>query len=173
MRQARGFTLIELLIVVGLVGVITAIAVPGLFRARLTAQEGAATAALRAISSSEANYAATCGSGGYATDLADLVKPPPGTAVGFLSPDLNVNGVSKSGYVFLVAKNGGASTVDMTSPTCNGAVSPRASSFFASAVPVAFGKTGSKYFATDTPGSIYVDGAPIGNPIPAGTQILQ
>jgi prepilin-type N-terminal cleavage/methylation domain-containing protein len=173
MQQARGFTLVELLVVIGLVGVITAIAAPGLFRARLTAQEGAATAALRAISSSEASYAATCGSGGYATDLADLVKPPAGTVVGFLSPDLGVNGISKSGYVFQVAKNGGPSTVDVTTPSCNGAVAPRASSFFASAEPVAFGKTGSKYFATETTGGMFVDVAPIANPIPPGTPILQ
>jgi prepilin-type N-terminal cleavage/methylation domain-containing protein len=174
MRRSHGYTIIELLYVVGIIGLLAAIALPSLFRARMNAYEGAAAASLRTISSSQANYAATCGFGGYATDLADLVKPAPGTTVSFIGPDLSVNGVAKSGYVFKVEKSGLPNTGDVTTPTCNGAGSPRATGFFASAVPVSIGVTGSRYFATETLGAIFVDTAnAIPNPIPPGQRVLQ
>src|SRR5204863_9834077 len=104
----------------------------------------------------------------------DLVKPPPATTYGFLSPDLASNGIAKSGYFFQVVKNASADTADVLLLTCNAAAAPRASSFFASAEPITYGKTGTRYFATDTPGTIYFDPLnPIPNPIPAGLPPLQ
>lgn len=174
MRRNEGFTLIEVIVVGALIGILVAIGVPQLLRARLAANEAGGIAALRAISSSEANYATTCGNGGYATDLADLVKPSPASGHGFLSPDLAVNGITKSGYILAVAKNGDPATTDVLLPTCNGAASPRASSFYSNAVPVSPGSTGNRFFATDTPGTIYVNlGAAIPNPIPNGAVALQ
>ena len=172
--SADGFTLIELLIVAAIAAILAAIAIPQLLRARLAANESGGIAALRAISSSEANYATTCGFGGYATDLADLVKPSAASGLGFLSPDLAVNGVRKSGYIYSVAKNADPATDDVVQPSCNGAAAPRATSFYAAAVPISPGATGSRHFATDTPGTIYVAvGGAVPNPIPAGAAALQ
>jgi prepilin-type N-terminal cleavage/methylation domain-containing protein len=173
MSRQRGFTLIELVITVGIIGVVAAVALPQLLRARLSSHEASAAAGLRAISSAEANYAASCGAGGYATDLADLAKPPPLTTHGFISPDLDANGVLKSGYIFQVVKNGTPDTTDVLEPSCNAAVEARASSYFASADPVSPGVSGTRYFATDTPGTIFMDLTAVPNPIPSDLPPLQ
>src|SRR5438477_324263 len=91
-RNTKGFTLIELLIVVAIIGIIAAIAVPGLLRARMSGNEASAIGSMRAINTAQQNYSQQCQ--GYAIVLTELK-----TAGNFLSPDLTgAASVAKSGF---------------------------------------------------------------------------
>lgn len=143
-----GFSLIELLIVVAIILIIAAIAVPNFMRARMAANESSAVSNIRTITTAEVSYSTSYGIG-YAplANLGGAAPCTPSAATACLIDQLLAAG-TKSGY-----------TLTTPVPAALGTVAAPNVSFVAAAVPVAVGQSGQHSFCTDESAVIRSDPA--------------
>ncbi len=140
-RTQKGFSLIELLIVVAIILIIAAIAIPNLLRARIAANEASAVGSVRTIVTAEVTYSSTWGTG-FAASIANLggVNPCVASAAAACLIDPVLAAGNKSGYK--LAAPGGAAV---------GGIVP---TFAVSAVPQTVGQTGQRAFCSDESGVV-------------------
>ncbi|MGB9467554.1 MAG: prepilin-type N-terminal cleavage/methylation domain-containing protein [Candidatus Acidiferrum sp.] len=143
MTKQKGFSLIELLIVVAIILIISAIAIPSYLRSRMQANEASAVGSLRMINTAAVTYSSTYVSIGFPTNLVDMggATPctPDSTTACMLEQTIALG--TKSGYTFAWTGDGGTPSVSYT----------------ITATPVSVGGSGQRMFCTDQAGVIRYD----------------
>ncbi len=141
MRRHQGFSLIELLIVVAIILIIAAIAIPNLLRSRISANEASAISSLRQINTAQTTYSINYPTIGFADTLTKLAEPPVGTPVSPNSAGLldwvlgcAAQPCRKSGYDFTITAAPGTPVITF---------------YTATATPALPGQTGVRGFCSD------------------------
>ena len=136
-----GFSLVELLIVVTIIGIVAAIAIPNLLASRRAANEASAISAIRTIGSAEESYRATNGNGSFGT-MADLAAQ---RSIDEKLASATTVANAKSGYIFNVVLTSGGS-------------------FYCVGTAPVTANAGRRNFSSDTPGAIFVHPLSVASP---------
>ena len=159
-RCCRGFTLIELLIVVAIVGILASISMGIYFHARIQGDEASAIATLGAVNQGQFAFAQACGNQHYAATLASLAAPMPTTGSAFISPDLAVDPLLKSGYQFAM----GGTPLNLELKSCTGEA--LLEHYWVTAEPMRPGPLGRPFFGTNSDRAVFADGASFAGNMP-------
>ena len=166
LKREDGFTLIDMLFVVGIVGLLSTLAIPGLVRAKDAAHSASALGTLRLVNSSQLSYAITCGLGFYAQDFPTLTVKPPLASDAFLAPELATGPTFiKSGYLFSMA----GTPLPGSPASCNGAAAGAGAPSYALVADQlnAVGPSG-RFFGTNSDGLIYEHSTSLAATMPEG-----
>ena len=152
-RHSSGFSLIELLLVVAIILIIAAIAIPNLMKSRMAANEATAVSSLRVINTAAVAYHSTYGNG-FPPALVNLGPAIPATcdSADLLDANLGVAPFQKSGYQFAY----GALAVRAVTPA--GCAAPGGEGFVAQGNPTSVGMSGQRSFCVDSSGILRFDG---------------
>ena len=155
-RTSRGFSLIELLIVVAIILIIAAIAIPNLLRSRIAANQASAVGSLRTLNTAEVTYATTYNTG-YSSSLGDLgpgaagsTAVPNATAAGLVDEVLS----GSAGGVGATATTSAKSGYQFTYFPAGTDTSGKINTYSFTATPISVGTTGTNFYYTDQSGVI-------------------